>query len=101
MGQCKIIFLLTPSIIRSDDEEWLIETKGCLEIEIYINQKTYRFNFYDHTRLNQQLLDTLAHSQCFFDENLVILNVVNRANIINFLESVVDTKYMDSFKAQG
>lgn len=84
-----------------DDEEWLIEAKGCLEIEIYINQKTYRFNFYDHTRLNQQLLDTLAHSQYFLDENLVILNVVNRANIINFLESVVDTKYMDSFKAQG
>ena len=84
----------------NDDEAWLIEAKGCLEIDVHINQKTYRFNFYDQMRLNQEISDALERSDYFFEENVVILEVVNQANMINFLDHVVGTAYMNSFKPQ-
>lgn len=79
---------------------WVVESKGCFEVDIKIFDKIYTFNFYDPIRLNQTIEDDLNLNQYFFYENMVVLPKVNLTNIEKFIEDIIDTPYLLSFSTK-
>jgi hypothetical protein len=70
------------------EDEDLIEVKGYVSLNIFHKRHGMKtFHFYDLCRFNQDVKDELRQQNYFFDCNVVILDRVNRTNIMNFLSS--------------
>ena len=80
-----------------DEIEWLIEAKGCFRLDVEIETEIYEFNFYDSVRLIQTMNDYLDCNTYFFEQNLVILQMVNIVNMRAFIEQIIDTVEINSF----
>lgn len=80
-----------------DEIEWLIEAKGCFRLDVEIETEIYEFNFYDSVRLIQKMNDCLDCNTYFFEQNLVVLPMVNILNMRAFIEQIIDTVEINAF----
>lgn len=65
------------------------EAKGCaFNFETIINGEKRAFNFYDAVRFSQDAEMEIQQNGYFQDENAVILQKVDRQNIMNYLRTV-------------
>ncbi|WP_442767129.1 hypothetical protein [Acinetobacter bohemicus] len=80
-----------------DEIEWLIEATGCFRLDVEIETEIYEFNFYDSVRLIQTMNDCLDCNTYFFEQNLMILPMVNIVNMRAFIEQIIDTVEINSF----
>lgn len=65
-----------------DDYAWEVQAKGCFtEALMTIAGKRYRLNFYDPTRLSQEIESELARGVAFAEPNLVIVRAVTRSDM--------------------
>ena len=80
-----------------DEIEWLIEAKGCFRLDVEIETEIYEFNFYDSVRLIQKMNDCSDCNTYFFEQNLVVLPMVNILNMRAFIEQIIDTVEINAF----
>ena len=72
----------TPQGYDFADYEWEVEAKGWFsEATLIVAGKRYRLNFYDATRLSQEIEDDLERDGLFFEPNLVIVKFVTRSHM--------------------
>jgi hypothetical protein len=65
-----------------DDYEWEVTVKGCFsEAFLTVAGIRYRLNFYDATRLQQEIESALESGAIFFEPNLLVIKVVDKAKI--------------------
>ena len=82
-----------------DDYEWELESKGWFsDITMKVGDVNYRLNFYDSARLSQDIDDELLAHEAFFEENLIIVKVVNRLHIENAVQYLVESGRYTSLK---
>lgn len=64
------------------DYEWEVTAKGCFsEVILTVAGIRYRLNFYDAVRLQQEIESGLESGAMFFDPNLLVIRVVDKAGI--------------------
>ncbi len=82
------------------DYEWEVEAKGCFfNAFLQEGQNEYQLQFYDPTRLAQEIADALAKDTCFYEENLVVVQVVNLRSIENAVRKLVEKRLINSLSA--
>ena len=60
-----------------DDYEWEVESKGWFNGAVLTYQhKQYKLNFYDPTRLAQEIADELSDHNVFLEDNMLVLRKV-------------------------
>jgi hypothetical protein len=65
-----------------EDYAWEVQAKGCFADAILtVAGRCYRLNFYDPTRLNQEIESELERGVAFAEPNLVIVRAVTRSNM--------------------
>ena len=72
------------------DFEWELEAKGWFEASITALGRKYRLHFYDPTRLQQTVEDELPARGMFFEPNVVIVTLVNKANMERAVQSLIE-----------
>jgi hypothetical protein len=73
------------------EDEDLYEIRGFMPLRVFHKKHGIKtFNFYDLCRFCQDAKDIIKQQNYFFDCNVVILDRVNRVNIMNFLSSYED-----------
>ena len=74
------------------DYEWEVTAKGCFSgALITVAEKQYRLNFYDRTRLGQEIESELESGSVFFEPNLVIVRSVTRAEMERAAEQLAQS----------
>jgi hypothetical protein len=73
------------------DELWEVEAKGWFSAELVYLGRTYAVNFYDPVRLAQTIEGDLETSGFFFEENLVVVRIVNRQQIEDAVRKLFET----------
>ena len=70
-----------------EDYAWEVESKGWLDgIIIKYEGHEYRPVFYDPIRLAQTIADDLSSTGCFLEKNLVVVERINRENLLSAIE---------------
>lgn len=65
-----------------DDYAWEVQAKGCFsDALLTFSGRRYRLNFYDLTRLNQEIESELERGVAFCEPNLVIVRAVTRSDM--------------------
>jgi hypothetical protein len=84
-----------------EDYGWEVEAKGWFsEARIVVSKARYRINFYDLTRLNQQIQTEFEHGRIFFEPNLVIVQSVTLAHMEKAAEELVQSGQVSSLLAE-
>ncbi len=80
-----------------DDYEWELESKGWFNGAVVVCQESnYRLSFYDPVRLAQEIEDELSSTAVFMEENLVVINSVDRAHMEKAVKYLMESgKYKD------
>lgn len=74
------------------DYEWEVTAKGYFsEARLTVSEKHYRLNFYDATRLGQEIESELGRGGMFFEPNLVIIRSVTRLDMERAAEQLVQS----------
>ncbi|MDZ4150890.1 hypothetical protein [Methylicorpusculum sp.] len=86
-----------------DDYSWEVESKGWFNGAIAIFEGVhYSVVFYDPIRLAQEIEDELKETPAFFENNLIVVNVVNRRHMEKAIEVIAHTeKYKDMVVLSG
>ncbi|SEK81452.1 hypothetical protein SAMN05216359_103187 [Roseateles sp. YR242] len=83
------------------DYEWEVAAKGWFsEALITVAEKQYRLNFYDSTRLGQEIESELENGRVFFEPNLVIVRSVTRAEMERAAEQLAQSGLVASLKPE-
>lgn len=70
----------------------LVVSKGCLDVCVeFSNGTMYKVAFYDRVRFIQTVDDELMRSDFFLEENVVLLDTVDRKSILRALE-IIDSE---------
>lgn len=80
-----------------EEYAWEAETKGWLRgtVAVFKGRK-YRIEFYDPTRLAQDIASELSHKRVFLERNLLVIPAVTRANIEAAIADIAKTRrYVD------
>lgn len=73
-----------------DDYEWEVTAKGCFsEAFLTVAEISYRLNFYDAIRLQQEIESALESGVMFFEPNLLVIKAVDKAKIEEAVELLV------------
>lgn len=73
-----------------DDYAWEVQAKGCFaDALLTVAGRRYRLNFYDPTRLNQEIESELERGVAFAEPNLVIVRTVTRSDMEQAAEMLV------------
>ena len=74
------------------DYEWEVTAKGCfLEARLVVSGIRYRLNFFDASRLTQEIVDELENGNAFFEANLVVVHSVTRQSMERAVEQLVQS----------
>lgn len=74
------------------DYEWEVTAKGCFfEAQLTVSKKHYRLNFYDATRLGQEIESEHGRGGMFYESNLVIIRSVTRSDMERAAEQLVQS----------
>ena len=79
-------------VLPSDfaDYEWeVMASSSFSEALMTVDEKQYRFNFYDAVRLGQEIESELEKGGMFFEPNLVIIRSVTKAEMKVAAEQLV------------
>lgn len=75
------------------DYEWEVTAKGCFsEAILTVAGIRYRLNFYDAVRLQQEIESALESGAMFFEPNLLVIKVVDKAKIEEATELLVRSR---------
>ncbi len=81
------------------DYAWEVQVKGWFSgASIVCGTKRYQLNFFDPTRLSQEIKDELDHKNFFFEPNLIIVKEVTQAAIEEAITALVERGYLNSLK---
>lgn len=73
-----------------DEYEWEVTAKGCFsEAFLMVSGTSYRLNFYDPIRLQQEIEDALESGVMFYEPNLLVIKAVVKAKINDAVELLV------------
>jgi hypothetical protein len=76
-----------------DDYAWEVESKGCFDgVQLEYQGKIYKLNFYDPIRLAQEIADELIAQNVFIEDNLLVIKSVDRLNIQNAIEFLINSE---------
>ena len=79
-----------------DEYAWEVEAKGWFsEAVLLVGTRRFRLNFYDATRLAQEVASDLENSGVFFDPNLVVVNPVTRQEMEKAARQLVHSGRLD------
>lgn len=82
-----------------DDYEWEVESKGFLgNIQLQFDRQSYLISFYDKERLMQEIVDEIESNGFFFESNLIIIDSVTKANMVESIERLVKTSEIKGLK---
>ncbi|WP_109441158.1 hypothetical protein [Acinetobacter haemolyticus] len=73
-----------------DLEERIWEAKGCITLIMTYEHQKFELNFYDPVRLVQTINDDLYSQQYFLEQNLIVVQNVNRLNIEKVIQDLVN-----------
>lgn len=74
------------------DYEWEVTAKGCFsEARVTVSGKYFRLNFYDATRLSQEIESELDRGGVFFEPNLLVVRSVTRLAMEQVVEHLVQS----------
>jgi hypothetical protein len=79
-------------VLPSDflEYEWEVTAKGYFsEALLTVAEKQYRLNFYDATRIGQEISSELENGNVFFEPNLVVVRSVTRTEMEQAAEQLV------------
>jgi len=77
--------------------EWEVEAKGWFSgARLTVSGKHYHLNFYDPTRLNQEIQSEFNCGNVFFEPNLVIVQSATRANMERAATLLVESNRVTS-----
>ena len=86
---CKFALFLPEDF---EDYEWEVVAKGYFSgARLEIQGGICLLNFYDATRLDQELRDEIRRSVIFFESNLVIVRSVTRASMTSAVQELADS----------
>ena len=71
--------LILPDDFKS--YEWEVECKGWFVAQAVFEGQKFLLNFYDPTRISQDIHDVLESDSLFFEKNLIIVESVNSSNM--------------------
>ncbi|WP_290096341.1 hypothetical protein [uncultured Duncaniella sp.] len=96
--ECQIIFptnYIEDKLLQAETE-----AKGYLRgVRLKVGGTSYTLTFYDPVRLLQDIEEEFKLHGFFFESNLVTITNVDKKNIINALDNIVDTgTYQDMVK---
>lgn len=78
------------------DYEWEVTAKGCFsEARLTVSDNHYQLNFYDATRLGQEIESELARGGMFFEPNLVIIRSVTSSHMERAAEQLVQSSQVN------
>jgi hypothetical protein len=77
-----------------DDYEWMYAAKGWCGITVWVDEEEISLIFYDPVRLLQEVNDELKRIAFFRENNLVVVEVVNRKNIEAAFAKMFDERYL-------
>lgn len=78
-----------------DDVGW--DAKGCFQGTLLtVDGIQYCVSFYDAVRLQQEVESALNDSRIFFEKNLVIVNRVDKENIVSAIYSLEKSNQLQS-----
>ena len=81
--------------------EWEVLAKCCFsEARMTVSGKHYRLNFYDTTRLSQEIESELERGGVFFEPNLVIVRSVTRLDMERAAEQLVQSGQVASLMSE-
>jgi hypothetical protein len=84
-----------------DDYAWEVEAKGwCSVAKLSFAGKNYALNFYEPTRLGQEVESELERGSPFFEPNLIVVQSVTRRNMEKAVESLIESGLLGSFVAE-
>lgn len=79
-----------------DDYAWEVEYKGWFNGVAIFGDTRYRIVFYDQARLFQEISDEIGGNRIYFEPNLVVVEKINRLNMLNALHFLAKTgKFTD------
>lgn len=83
-----------------EDYAWEVESKGWFgEATLSYSGKNYRLNFYDPTRLAQEMDSEIQRGGIFFERNLVIVKSVTKSSMESAAAELVESGRTDSLVA--
>lgn len=65
-----------------DGDWWEIQMKGCIELTLLWDNRSFSLNFFSSIKLGYLIEDAISIFGCFiYDGNLIVVNVVSRTEI--------------------
>jgi hypothetical protein len=85
-----------------DDYAWEVESKGWFSgAVVKFSGKKYSLNFYDSSRLSQEIADELSAHPMFVEDNLVVLESIDRSHMEKAVESLARSGKYNCLKADA
>jgi hypothetical protein len=82
-----------------DEFEWELESKGWFGgAHLLFGDRQVPVEFFDQTRLNQEISDALETSNCALFKNLIVVPVVTRRAMFAAVLSLVESGEIDAFR---
>ena len=79
------------------DYEWEVIAKGYFsDARMTVSGKHYQLNFYDTTRLGQEIESELERGGVFFESNVVIIRSVTKSNMESAVEHLMQSGQVNS-----
>lgn len=76
-----------------EEYEWEVTAKGTFsEAQLIVAGKHYRLNFYDATRLGQEIQSEFERGGVFFEPNLVIVQSVTKTDMERAAEHLMQSE---------
>lgn len=83
-----------------EEIEWEIQKKGWLaDVAVDTGPATYILEFFDVDRFKQEIDDELVRAPAYAPKNVVVVNVVNRAEIEAAIEYLASSGTLATMKA--
>ena len=81
------------------DYQWEVEAKGFFgNVELIFEDNSFYISFYDHVRLMQEINDELSSNGLFFENNLIILEKVTKASMVESIEKLIKSRDIGDLK---